>query len=53
MAGFRKQTERVATVTPTVAGEARESATPAISYNVMRLGAGGKSTPKPRIITQK
>jgi len=26
--GIRKQTERVATVTPTVAGEARESATP-------------------------
>jgi hypothetical protein len=36
--GFRKQTERVATVTPTVAGEARESATPTISYNVLRLG---------------
>jgi len=26
--GIRKQTERVATVTPTVAGEVRESATP-------------------------
>ena len=39
--GIRKQTERVATVTPTVAGEARESATPAISYNVPSLGEGG------------
>jgi len=41
VAGFRKQTERVATVTPTVAGEARESATPAISYNESGLVAVG------------
>ena len=34
--GIRKQTERVATVTPTVAGEARESATPRfLIYNVI------------------
>jgi hypothetical protein len=34
--GFRKQTERVATVTPTVAGEVRESATPRfLIYNVI------------------